>query len=62
MEEIKTDCFYCGNEYTTYIQFDSGGILDWCCSEECYETHHSKQNKRDRLLDSIIICDEKKVT
>ena len=62
MEEIKTICFYCDKEYSSYIQIDSGYIQDWCCSEECYETHHSKQNKRDRLLDSIITCDEKKVT
>jgi hypothetical protein len=54
MEEIKTNCVYCGIEYIQPIQFDGGDILDWCCSIECYDTHHSKQNKRNRLLDVIV--------
>ena len=54
MEEIKTICFYCDKEYTSYIQIDSGYIQDWCCSEECYLDYHSVENKRERKLENIL--------
>ena len=54
MEEIKTICFYCDKEYSSYIQIDSGYIKDWCCSEECYVDYHSVEKKRERKLENIL--------
>lgn len=56
MDEIKTICFYCDKEYTSHIQIDSGGIQDWCCSEECYLDYHSIEKVRERKLEKILKC------
>lgn len=50
-------CSECDDYFITYSWGYDDLPIEFCCSEECYETYESVESKRDRRL-KLILKDE----
>lgn len=52
--EITIKCETCKLPFETLFVVKDGQPYDYCCSIDCYNEYHSLENRRDRLIKSIV--------
>lgn len=54
LTETTINCENCKEPFETLFVVKDGQPYDYCCSIKCYNEYHSLENKRDRLIKTII--------
>jgi hypothetical protein len=54
MIQIEINCLRCNIQFETSMIIEDGSISNFCCCMECYQEYYSKENIRDRKLNSIL--------
>jgi hypothetical protein len=51
---VDIQCNNCDDFFSTYQTIHDGYISEYCCSQDCYNKYHSKENIRERKLNKLL--------